>query len=235
MTAEVRTAESRLVDEWVRPALGPDVKVRIGRMEERETGESKAVVLTLLDIVPAPAARRGPGPAPLQLRARYLVTAPGFTPSDEAQCLVDLAFGAFPLLRIELDPFPPGPDTWTALGTHARPALIAGVLLERERELRAVPRVREPLVTRWSRTTTLAGVVMGPRDVPISGALVELDGSALTTYTNHRGEFSFKTVPAGEPAPSLLVSAKGTQLRVSVGGHGGPDDPLLIRFPIPES
>ena len=235
MTAEVRHAESRLVDEWVRPAIGPDVKVRIGRMDDGDAGESKAVVLTLLDILPAPAARRGTGPAPLQLRARYLVTAPGFAPTDEAQCLVDLAFGAVPLNRIELDPFPPGPETWTSLGRRARPALIAAILLERERELRAVPRVREPLVTKWSRTTSLAGVVMGPRDVPIAGALVEVDGASLTTYTNHRGEFSFRTVPAGDPPPSLLVSAKGTQLRVTVDAHGGPDDPLLIRFPIPES
>jgi len=231
---EVQLAESRLVDEWVRPAIGPEVDVRFGSVGDSGLSDGKAVVLTLLDIAPSPTSRRGTTPAPLQLRARYLVTVPGFEPTERGQCLAELAFLAGPLIRVELEPSPPSHTLWESLGVPARPALIVSVLLERERRSRPVSRVREPLVTRWAPAHPLTGVVMGPGDVPIAGALVEVEGFPLTTYSNHRGEFAFRSVPGVEPPPTLVVSAKGTHLRVRVGTGGGPEDPLLIRVPIPE-
>jgi hypothetical protein len=234
VNTEVLLAESRLVDEWVRPAIGPEVEVRFGSVGDPGLSDGKAVVLTLLDIAPSPASRRGSTPPPLQLRARYLVTVRGFDPTELGQCLAELAFLAGPLTRVELEPLPPSPTLWESLGTTARPALIASVLLERERRGRKVSRVREPLITRWSPAHPLTGVVMGPGDIPIAGALVEVEGFPLTTYSNHRGEFAFRSVPGVEPPPTLVVSAKGTHLRVRVGGGGGPEDPVLIRVPIPE-
>ena len=235
VNAEVTRAETRLVEEWVRPAIGPEVAVRFGVVDEPDAGDETTVVMTLLELVPSPAVRRASGPAPLHLRARYLVTVQGFSPTEGAQCLAELAFGAAAVTQLELEPAPPGPATWSGLGARARPALIASVLLERERAQRRVPRVREPLITQWSPIGPLVGVVIGPRDIPIAGALVELDGSSATTYTNHRGEFSFRTVPTGDPPPNLVVTAKGTHLRVRVPRHTGPDKPFLIRVPIPES
>ena len=235
MSTEVDRAEARLVEEWVRPAVGPDVEVRFGAIEDPRGTAPRTVFLTLLDLAPSPSPRRGTGPAPLQLRARYLITVDGFGPSEGAQCLADLAFAAAAMAQLELDPSPPGAQAWRALGATARPALIASVLLQRDRDQKPVPRVRVPLITRWSPISPLVGIVMGPRDVPIAGALVEIDGLSVTTYTNHRGEFSFRTVPGGDPPPNLVVSAKGTHLRVPVDRHAGPNDPLLIRVPIPES
>ena len=230
MNNEVMLAEARLVEEWVRPAIGPAVEIRFGTVGDPGASDGKAIVLTLLDITPCPAPRRGTAPAPLQLRARYLVTVLGFDPTERGQCLAELAFLAGPLARIELEPAPPGPALWRSLGTPARPALVASIVLERERAARKVPRVREPLITRWSPSRSLSGVVMGPGRIPIAGALVEVEGAALTTYSNARGEFAFRSVPGTEPRPTLLVSAKGTQLRVRVA-----EDRLLIQVPLPES
>jgi len=235
VNSEVTHAEARLVEEWVRPAIGPEVEVRIGDTGDPGLSDGKAVVLTLIDIAPFPAARRGAAPAPLQLRARYLVSVLGFDATERGQCLAELAFQAGPLIRVELDPSPPGPAFWRALGTPARPALIASVLLERERRTRPAPRVREPLVTQWSPARPLTGVVLGPRDIPIAGALVEVEGSPLTTYSNHRGEFAFRSVPGAKPPPTLVVTAKGTHLRVRVDATDGPEASVLIRVPISES
>jgi hypothetical protein len=231
---EVMQAEARLAEEWVRPAIGPEVEVRVGSVGDPESSGGKAVLLTLIDIAPFPAPHRSVTPAPLQLRARYLVSVLGFDATEQGQCLAELAFQAGPLIRVELDPSPPGPAFWAALGTSARPALLVSVLLERERPSHKAPRVRTPLITRWSPSRPLAGVVLGPGDIPIAGALVEVEGSPLTTYSNHRGEFGFRSVPGAEPPPTLIVNAKGTQLRISVNIADGSEDPLLIRVPIPE-
>ena len=99
MNKEVQLAESRLVEEWVRPAIGPEVEVRFGSVGDSGLSEGKAVALTLLDITPSPTSRRGTTPAPLQLRARYLVTVLGFDPTERGQCLAELAFLAGPLIR----------------------------------------------------------------------------------------------------------------------------------------
>lgn len=229
MHDEVPQAEARLVADWVRPALGAGVEVRFGPTDDAglRGGGAKAVVLTLLDIAPCPAARRGSTPAPLQLRARYLVSTVGFDASERAQCLADLAFQAGPQIRVELDPAPT-PGFWRALGTAARPALIAAVLVERKRPAHAVPRVREPLITRWAPTRPISGVIVGPGNIPIAGALVELEGSPQSTYSNARGEFGFRSVPGTDPPPTLLVRAKGTELRVPVA-----EDRLVIEVPIP--
>lgn len=235
VNSEVTLAETRLVEEWVRPAVGPDVEVRIGHVADPGLSDGRAVVLTLLDIAPFPATRRGSAPAPLQLRARYLVSVLGFDATERGQCLAELAFRAGPLIRVELDPSPPEPALWGALGTSARPALIASVLLERERRTPSAPRVREPLVTQWSAARPISGVVLGPRDIPIAGALVEVEGFPLTTYSNHRGEFAFRSVPGAEPPPTLVVTAKGTHLRVRVDTTVDPEAAVLIRVPLSES
>ncbi|HEU5218712.1 MAG TPA: carboxypeptidase-like regulatory domain-containing protein [Gemmatimonadales bacterium] len=235
MSNEVEAAESRLVEEWIRPALGPGTEVRIGAPGESGLDDGTRVALTLLDIAPAPPPRQVTGPVPLQLRARYLVTVSSQTPSAQHQALADLGFSAGIVRGVELDPAPPPPAYWQSLGATSRPSLTVSVLLQRARPTHAAPRVREPLVTRWTPSRPLSGVVMGPGDVPIAGALVEVEGAPHSAYSNHRGEFAFSAVPGSEPPPTLLVSAKGTHLRVRVDATASPDEPVLIRVPLSES
>jgi len=226
---EVLNAEARLVADWVRPALGPAIEVRFGAVGDSGPDAGKALLFTLLDLARVPAPRRGTAPAPLQLRARYLVSTLGFEAGERAQCLAELAFQAGPQIRVELDPSP-APGFWQALGTAARPALIAVILLERERPSRPVPRVRAPLITRWAPTRPVTGIIMGPGSIPIAGALIELEGSPESTYSNARGEFGFRSVPGTDPPPKLVVRTKGTELRVPVS-----EDRLVIQVPIPAS
>lgn len=231
---EVLSAEQRLIDTWIRPALGADAAIRVGEVGEEPERDGIEASLTLLDLVPAPAARRGTLPAPLQLRARYLVSVRGGA-AERHQALAELGFHAPGIPDLELEATPPGPALWSALGVSARPALIASVRLTRERPRRIVPRVRQPLETRWLANRPLAGRVVGPGDLPIAGALVEVEGAPLSAYSNHRGEFAFGAVPGGDAPPLLVISAKGTQLTVRVDPDHGPDRPVLIRVPISES
>lgn len=233
MSSEVADAESRLAEQWIRAALGQDVQVRVGAIADAAPGGATAVTLTLLHIAQAPRPRTTAGIPPLLLRARYLVTITAPEEAAERQALAELAFAATPGTEVALEQAAPGPELWQSLGVRGRPALCVSVLLQRERRRRTVPRVKE-LVTQFSPSRPLAGVVVGPGDVPIAGAFVEVEGLEQSTYSNHRGEFAFRSVPGAEPLPTLVVRAKGTSVRVRVG-EAPASAPLVIRVPLSES
>jgi hypothetical protein len=109
-------------------------------------------------------------------------------------------------------------------------------LVERSRSaVKPTPLVREPLTTRWSATTTIRGRVLGPRDVPISGALIEVAGFGIAEYSNHRGEFSLAAVGrGGDLDPVLLVSARGVNIQHRLSPDTDPHA-VVVRLPIPES
>jgi hypothetical protein len=233
LSTEVTEAEQRLTERWIRPALGPDVHVRVGRIDDAPPSDGTTVTLTLIDIAPAPLPPGPVGPPPLQVRARYLVTVVAAQADAERQALAELAFAASPVTELELEKAP-GPEVWLSLGVATRPALVASVLWQRERRARAIRRVRQ-LVAKWSSSRPLLGVVVGPGDVPIAGALVEVEGLPQTAYSNHRGEFAFRGVPGDDAPPTLVVSAKGATVRVRVDGDATATAPFLIRIPLSES
>lgn len=233
MNNEVTDAETRLADRWIVPALGPDARIRVGRIDDAAPGDGVAVTLTLLDIAPAPLPHGPVGLPPVQLRARYLVTVAAKDPVVERQSLAELAFTAGPVTQVDVERAP-GPEVWRALGVATRPALVVAMLLQRQRH-RPMQRVRQPLVTTWAGSRPVAGVVLGPGDVPIAGALVEVEGLPQTAYSNHRGEFALRSVPGVDPPPTLVVSAKGATVRVRVDGDATASAPLLVRIPLSES
>ena len=235
MSNEIAEAESRLTDRWILPALGPNAHIRVGRIDDSTPSDGTTVTLTLIDIAAAPPPRGAAGLPPLQLRARYLVTIAAADAVAERQALAELGFSAGPVTDVELEPKALSLELWRSLGVSIRPALLVSVLLQRERQGRPVRRVRQPLITKWTASRPVSGVVVGPGDVPIAGALVEVDGLPQTVYSNHRGEFAFRSVPGADPPPTLVVSAKGATVRVRVDGDASASAPLLIRIPLSES
>ncbi len=235
MSREVAEAESRLTDRWILPALGPDAHVRVGRIDDSTPSDGTTVTLTLIDMAPAPLPRGAAGLTPLQLRARYLVTIAAADAVAERQALAELAFSAGPIAEVQLEPAALGLELWKTLGVSIRPALVASVVLQRERRGRPVRRVRQPLVTKWAPSRPVSGVVVGPGDVPIAGAFVEVEGLSQSAYSNHRGEFAFRSVPGADPPPTLVVHAKGATVRMRVDGDATASAPLLIRIPLAES
>jgi hypothetical protein len=235
MGNEVAEAETRLVDGWIVPALGPAAHVRVGRIDDATPSDGTTVTLTLIDIAPAPLPSGPAGLPPLQLRARYLVTVAAADSGAEREAIADLAFTAGPIPEVDLEPKTPGLEIWRSLGIAMRPALLIAVLVQRQQH-RPMRRVRQPLVAKWASSRPLLGVVVGPGDVPIAGALVEVEGLPQTAYSNYRGEFAFRAVPGDDPSPTLVVSAKGATVRVRVdGGATSSSAPLLIRIPLSES
>jgi Carboxypeptidase regulatory-like domain len=212
----------RRLAEWVTAVLGGQA---VELSPPGEGGDGSAVSLYLMDLRNAPPARGGNRP-PLQVVLRYLVTARAQDPAEGHRLLGELVFAAMeaPEMEVELEPLPVA--LWRAFGVPPQPAFVLRMPLRRERPEPVVPRVRQPLVLRTEPAISLQGTVVGPGDLPIAGARVELPAVARSTRTDHRGRFAFAGVPASGTR-TVRVSAKGREISVTAGTGDGP---LLIRL-----
>jgi hypothetical protein len=213
-------ADERMI-EWARKVV-PDVPVAIAPPPAPDSGAG--VRIHLLSIHPVPAVRGAKLP-PLELALRYLFTTCAEDEGDAHRWLGALAFRAMDAedWQVEREPLPI--DAWRAFGIAPRPAFVIRVPLRLERPEKEVPLVRKPPVVRSSPIAALAGVVLGPEEIPIAGATVEVAALGLFARTDGDGAFRFPTVPATS-AVSLVVRAKRHIRTV----RARPGEALRIRF-----
>ncbi len=192
-----------------------------------EAGPVVSIYLT--DILPAPrtsTSRR----LPLQTSLRYLVTAWADSPEAEHRLLGQLVFAAMehPEFEVELAAQPA--EFWLAFGIPPRPAFMLRLPVQVERPEPQTGRIRHPVDVRFSPAVSLAGRLVGPEDVPLSGAQIELASLHLTTRTDAKGRFRFSAVPAKPDTKELFIRLKGTERRVTVAHGTDAAQPLVIRF-----
>jgi hypothetical protein len=221
----------RADDELQRWAAGvlPDATVTLG--PPLDSAGDPTVRLHLLDLVDIPAAR-GAGPAGLQVAARYLVTTAAEDPQTAHRLLGALLFAAMerPELEVSFAGIPP--ELWAACGTAPRAAFLLSTPVRVERPERRVPWVRKPLAVQGSPLRPLAGVVLGPGDVPIIDAFIRIPALRATTRSDARGRFRFPAVPSGLPT-ELLVRAKASEFPFTIASP--PDaEPVVLRLALSE-
>ena len=221
---------SRNVDErmktWVHDVLG---EVQTSFKPPGETfPPGRSIGLYLLDLLPA-ASTRGDSRPPLQFCVRYLVTAWSEEASVAHNDLCELAFSAMEKPEFEVGIEPLEAAAWAAFGTPPRPSFSVRLVMRRERPRSAAPSVRAPLVVAPSAMVPLHGLVLGPADVPVAGARVELRTLGLVTLSDHQGHFRFSGVPA-DRSLRLLVQARGVTQEFQTEGTGASDRPLQLRM-----
>jgi hypothetical protein len=222
----IEDLDQRLKD-WA-GAIVPDVDVRF--TPPNDSDAAPAIYLYLLDLLPdAPGVSAARTP-PLQLGLRYLVTARAESPQEAHRMLGQLVFAAMesPEFKVELDP--PAAVFWSALGIVPRPAFMLRMPLRLPRAEPKVGRVRKPAEVHHSPLTSLVGVLLGPGNLPVCDAHVELGSPRLTTHTDSRGVFRFAAVPAEPPQKRLQIRAKGYEQTVTVEHVAGDRKPLVIHF-----
>ncbi len=84
--------------------------------------------------------------------------------------------------QVEQERLPP--DTWAAFGTPPRPSFVLRLPVIKERPEPAVKLVRKPLTVKHTGLVGLHGAVLGPEDIPIAGARVELPAFGLSATTD---------------------------------------------------
>jgi hypothetical protein len=221
----IETVDARLVD-WVQTVLGP---VPVSLEPPQADLDEEGVSLYLLELVRLPPPRGQERP-PLQLALRYLVTTWADTPERAHHLLGELVLSALEQadLTVQLEPLPA--DNWAALGVLPQPSFALQVPLRRERPQPEPRLVRRPLVVRASPITSLSGVLLGPGDVPLAGASVELAHLQRTVRADRKGRFHFETIPADSVDQSLTVKVKGREFRVNLEGPIADGEPVVIRL-----
>jgi hypothetical protein len=221
----IEGADVRLAD-WAGAVAGTGVEVALTAPANGRSGAG--VSLFLMDMVSLQP-MRGQRRAPLQLALRYLVTAWAGDPAAEHRLLGQLVAAAMQEEGFEVLLAPTSPETWLALGVAPRPAFVLQVPVRQLRPEPAVPRVRGPLVVQGVALAPLSGIVLGPGDVPVASARVEVPSANAAAETGPDGRFRFPNLPV-EPRQKLVrVRARGRQLDVEIAQ---PEDssPVVIHF-----
>ncbi len=213
--------------EWFESVLG-DVPLTFAPPGSTPSGHGVSLYLIAFDAAPPP---RTPIRTPLQFTAVYLVTIWGYDNPQEAHRLLgELLFAALDTTEFEID-FKPLPDSaWTAFGVPPQPSFFLRALVRRDRPEPEVKLVRQPLVVHTTPMIGFSGVLLGPGDVPIAGAQIEIPSMDIYTRTNRRGQFHFAGLPAEPRAKQLTIRARRRAMQVTV--EPSDDQPVIIRFDI---
>ncbi|MBI5667942.1 MAG: DUF4255 domain-containing protein [Chloroflexi bacterium] len=190
-----------------------------------QSGQAVSLYLMEFDTAPPP---RGMTRPPLQFTLVYLVTAQGYEPDEAHRLLGELIFAALDSTEFEVDLKPLPYAAWTAFGVPPQPSFFLRALARRDRPEPEIKYVRRPLVIHTSPLASLEGVVLGPGDIPLVGARVEVPGMQARTQTDSHGRFTFSSLPTDPPIQQLRIRAKGREQVVAI--EPSTDRPLVIRF-----
>ena len=219
-------AVDQLLTRWAQPIF-PDARVSLlppGRLE----GEP-GIGLYLTDLIQAPA-RHDTRAVPLQLTLRYLVTTWHEDPETAHALLGRLLSAASDSNEFSVELHPVPSDVWRAFGVPPQPAFSLKVPLRIERpEPRARPVLRTVEVVN-SRLGALSGLLLGPSDVPIANARIELVGCDAKAKTDSKGRFRLDAIPLERQPRRMRIFAKGRTLMVDTTAQQDASQPVIIRL-----
>ena len=210
------------VTNWVEDVL-PGVNVTL----DGPATATDEVGLHLFEVADLPPARGEERP-PLQVRLGYLVTTSGADVALAHKRLGELLFAA--MTHPDWDVRYPGDiaEFWNAVGEPPRAGFILSVPLRQPVEMEPAPPVQVPLRVQGVGSRVMEGVVLGPGDVPISDAFVEIPSLALTVRSDTRGRFRFAAVPTSPAKQQLRVRAKAREFPFTV--DSSKPSPFVLRL-----
>ena len=216
----------RQLAEWVENVLGP---VTFSLSPPGGGDGERGVSCYLFELADAPPPRTLER-TPLQLSLRYLITTWAAKPEQAHTMIEELVFAAMETaqFQVDLDPIPVA--VWAALDVAPQPHFVLRIPLRRERPQLEPRLVRRPLGIKAVPLTSLRGRILGPEDIPLVGAVVEIPELALSTRADTEGEFRFAAVPSGSHIRQLRIRARGQEMIVGLEEPVNSDTCHLIRF-----
>ena len=216
----------RRLATWIGGILD-QVDVSLGPPGAADT--ARGVGLYLMELVQSLPARSTRRP-PFLMTLRYLVTTQAPKPEDAHEMLGTLVVAALdnPEFEVEQEPLPL--SLWTALGIAPRPSFVLRVPFRHERPEKLAPPVRKPLVIKQLPLRSFEGQILGPEDIPLMNARVELPAFELSTDTDSKGRFRFSAVPAAPGTRLLRVRARGQEFSINTEQAESDKDPLVIHL-----
>jgi hypothetical protein len=173
---------------------------------------------------------RGAFRPPARLWLRYLVTTWAGQPGLADRLLVDLALDAAEQADLEVDLDLPPVDPRTSTSEAVPASFMIRLLISRSRTTPVARRVLQALVVQSADVMSVAGVVLGPEDVPIPGAVIGVIGLDARTTTDAQGAFVIVRVPRTPTPARISVRAKGLDQVVEVPGDTAEAGHMVIRL-----
>lgn len=216
---------------WVSQQL-PDMRVSaisLGQNSKDASAQGGAVDAIGIDVrLIAAAPRVTPliaGRKRAAIALDYLVTFRLAELHAEHRAMSDLAFAALAAPDIELVADYSIAEICRVNGLAPQTALLLRAEARQDHMLPHAPLVRHPPNVQLAPLAQAEGIVTGPGDIPIPGALVTLADSNLSAITGLDGRFHF-AIPEGSPAQ---VTARAKSREVT-----GPLNPGPVNvFPLP--
>jgi len=210
------------LSSWVEEVL-PGVSITF----EGPATAAHEVGLYLFEMADLPPARGEERP-PLQVRLGYLVTTSGTDVALAHKRLGTLLFAALKHPGWEVRFAGDTAELWRAVGEPPRAGFTLSVPLRQAVEAEAAPPVRAPLRVQGVGSRAMEGVVLGPGDIPISDAFIEIPSLALTARSDGRGRFRFAAVPTSPAKQHLRVRAKAREFPFTV--DSSKPSPFVLRL-----
>ncbi len=221
--------DQRLKD-WVGTIIdGAEISLTL----PRQLDGKRIVSLYLMDFLHSPPVH-GTRRLPLQVSLRYLITAWADPAEEEHRMLAALVFAAMEHADFDVELKPVSAELWNALNVVPRPSFLLRVPLRLERPEPKIALVKTPPEVRYSPTTSLEGLVLGPGEIPLADARVELPTVQLSTRTDSKGRFRFARVPAEPRTKRFRIMAKGKELSLALDQPGNEKETLIINFDVME-
>ncbi len=215
-----------VLQEWIKSVVG-SVEVILGSPVLLDGKRGVCLYLLALAESPATWIKRQ---LPRRVALRYLITAWAEDEKEAHSFLGKLLVAAMEKQEYEIDLTEVPATLWTAFGIAPRPAFMLYVPFSVEKPAPTPKLVQGPLVVHGSPIRSLHGIVLGPGDIPVVGAAVELPALQLRGHTDVRGRFRFAAVPSEPLDLQLIVRARGQIQNVTVDHAFSDTDPLEIRF-----
>ncbi len=224
------SAVNQNLSSWVDSTL-PNTELTFQPPGDRDS--SKGVSLYLMEFLPAVTTSAVKKTAH-QFQLRYLISSWSTEPEQAQQILSSLIFSAMDNPDFQIDLEPVSCQLWRAFGVTPRPSFLLQLPLILKRKEHRAPLIRYPLEIKQSSIVTMQGVVLGPEDVPIAQANVELPAYQLKTTTDSNGCFKFNTVPETPVVKKLKIKARNRVLEIEAKHESNDAKPLIIHFDVME-
>ncbi len=210
--------------QWIQSVIG-DVEVSLSAPTEKPEGTG--ISAFLLGMAPSQAMVGGRSPAPSRYTLRYLVTSWAGSSDDAHALLESVLVAAMRQDGFSVESTPVPPETWIALGIPPQASFVLSVPALRERTVERAPLVRAYMRLDSRSLRPLGGRVVGPDEIPLAHARIELPSLGMFTYTDSDGRFQFGAVPSGPETIDFRVMIKGREFVSTVDPASAPD-PLVI-------
>ena len=216
------------LQKWVKSVTGSAAAISL---DAPVSGGTQTVSLYLLEIIDDPDRHTGDS-RPYQPVLRYLVTTNAGEPQQAHRLLSDLLYAAMESSDYEVDLTPVPAHIWTGFSLAPKPAFfLRASLPEKALGKPGKPVFQsEPDLDSGVPIVPLYGLLLGPNDVPLMNARIELPNLFRFVYTDSKGGFVLQGVPAAPKEKTLLIKARKREKTIVVQQTGQPDQPVVIRF-----